>query len=224
MNFLRLKNNINIWYRMSYDHDSNCNHSVSTVVVYWFYSLNCMWMNPFNINAYLPIFLSILIQGWGDSIRWYDLSECWQAARDQRKPIMCIISRPTCFACERFSKLVSSSQEISTLSQHFVMVNLIGNEAPDRKEFGPDGKYFPRIIFFTPEGKVLLHVASRKSGVARYAYDSVKRLSENMKLVRNYFTEPNWLSKRGYIIIQWLQYNLCYTKVWNLYVIILCLT
>ena len=134
----------------------------------------------------MTTFISSL-PGWGENINWHALSECWNEAKSKNKPVMCVIHKPTCPACMRLRRAVSNSDEISKLSQDFVMVNLEWHEAPSSQDFAPDGRYIPRVIFFTPGGNALLNVVNRKDGDTKYAYSSVQRLTENMKEVRDQF-------------------------------------
>ncbi|CAK1545501.1 unnamed protein product [Leptosia nina] len=83
--------------------------------------------------------------GFGTSYVWAgSLESGLQIASHHQKPVMVIIHKSWCSACKNLKPKFASSDEIQSLSKHFVMVNLIDDEEPKNNAFAPDGNYIPR--------------------------------------------------------------------------------
>ena len=76
-----------------------------------------------------------------------------------------IIHKTSCPACKSLKPKFSSSDEISKLSNNFVMVNANNGEDPSSDpKLSPDGSYVPRILFLNPEGELLSDVINEQVG------------------------------------------------------------
>ncbi|XP_012276071.1 thioredoxin domain-containing protein 12-like [Orussus abietinus] len=104
--------------------------------------------------------------------KWTSLPAGFHEARKTGKPIFVFIQRSTCPACKHLKSKFVKSLKLSELSSRFVMVNV--DNGPDsvrnRGVFHPDGKYVPRILFFTPEGRLLREAYNRHARDPKYKY------------------------------------------------------
>eukprot|EP00808_Paulinella_micropora_P011305 g69762.t1 len=135
-----------------------------------------------------PSWLSLLFggaglaRGWGDHIAWVGLREGLETAKSQRKPLCVLFHTSWCSACKDLAPLVAKSQELATLSQHFVMVNLYDGEHPVEKQWSPDGVYLPRILFVKHTGEVQTDLWNRLgNGEYKYYYEHPDEIIVTMK-------------------------------------------
>lgn len=74
--------------------------------------------------------------------------------------------------------------DIASLSSDFVMVRSKAEDASSEfntdQRFSPDGSYFPRILFFDSEGRLLEEVVQR-SDKYKYFHHSPESIVEAMK-------------------------------------------
>ncbi|KAH9503290.1 Thioredoxin domain-containing protein 12 [Bulinus truncatus] len=119
-------------------------------------------------------------RGWGEKFRWYTLEDGFEVAKSEKKPVMVIVHKQSCKACQHQKSWFSRSTAILNLSQSFVMVNLEQSEVPNDRRFSPDGTYVPRILFFDPEG----HLKDIKSmdGDYEYNYRTEQDLIRKMRI------------------------------------------
>lgn len=83
--------------------------------------------------------------GFGKDYVWAgSLESGVQIATHHHKPLMVIIHKSWCKACKNLKPKFATSPEIQSLSQHFVMVNLVDDEEPESSSYAPDGTYIPR--------------------------------------------------------------------------------
>ncbi|BFY98805.1 hypothetical protein BsWGS_01845 [Bradybaena similaris] len=126
-------------------------------------------------------------RGWGDNISWLTLDAGFKKAKEENLPMMVIIHRMTCGACVYQKKWFSRSKTIQSLSKNLVMVNLEIHEVPKSPEFNPDGFYVPRILFFSPQGKLLTDVNVKYNPQYKFNYPGEIYLTGNMKAVVDEF-------------------------------------
>lgn len=99
--------------------------------------------------------------GFGSKYVWAgSLDSGIQIATFHKKPVMVIIHKSWCSACKNLKPKFAESDEIQSLSKHFVMVNLIDEEEPKSNTFAPDGTYIPRYFSFARTGLQRNHIVS----------------------------------------------------------------
>jgi len=112
-----------------------------------------------------------LARGWGDNIPWMELEAGIEKAKEEKKPLMLIIHKTWCGACQTLKGKFAKAKMIAELSKNFIMVNAEDDEEPWEEEYQPDGgKYIPRIFFLSPEGEVLKDVINPKDEYKQYPY------------------------------------------------------
>ncbi|EDV22171.1 uncharacterized protein TRIADDRAFT_59397 [Trichoplax adhaerens] len=87
----------------------------------------------------------------------------------RNKPLMLIIHKSWCGACAALKPKFASANEISELSNHFVMVNSEDDDETEDKAYAPDGVYYPRILFLNSDGEVLENIFN-EGGNPEYKY------------------------------------------------------
>ncbi|CAL1537665.1 unnamed protein product [Lymnaea stagnalis] len=122
-------------------------------------------------------------RGWGDRYDWHSLDEAFHKARTEDKPMMVVIHKMTCAACQAQKRWFSRSPRIFELSKNFVMVNLEVHEVPKNPDFSPDGHYVPRILFFTPGGRLMSQVKFHYNKEYQYTYPDEHDLARSMMLI-----------------------------------------
>ena len=106
-----------------------------------------------------------------------------QKAAAENKHMMVIVHIMTCPACVRNKFWFSRSQAIADLSQYFVMVNVEPNEIPRWiRQLTPDGAYVPRILFMTPNGRVLRGIGTGHPEY-NYAYMDEHQVVRSMTIL-----------------------------------------
>ncbi|KAH9503288.1 Thioredoxin domain-containing protein 12 [Bulinus truncatus] len=122
-------------------------------------------------------------RGWGEQYDWFTLGEGFLKAKKEQKYVMVVIHRMTCSACWYQKTWFSKSPTILNLSRSFVMVNLEASEVPRDEQYSPDGYYVPRILFFSPTGRLMRDVKFSYNDRYQYNYPGEGDLVRNMKLV-----------------------------------------
>ncbi|GFR64108.1 thioredoxin domain-containing protein 12 [Elysia marginata] len=103
-----------------------------------------------SIGIFLPrIFKAVLVgDGWNDSFGWVSLN----TARKSGKPVMLVVSKPSCPRCRHLKAKLVTHAGVKKLSPYFAMVHALPEELPQDGNgddaFHPDGRYVPRILFF----------------------------------------------------------------------------
>lgn len=105
-------------------------------------------------------------------------------AKRSSKPIMVVIHKNKCPACNDLKPKFAIDSDIQNLSRHFVMVNLETDEVPKSAEFQPDGPYVPRILFFGPDCKLISDVHNSNKA-QKFLYNEVNDIADNMRHVLN---------------------------------------
>ncbi|CAG5131901.1 unnamed protein product, partial [Candidula unifasciata] len=126
---------------------------------------------------------------WGDNINWLTLDQAFKKAREENVPVMVIVHKMSCGACIYQRRWFSRSKTIQALSKNLAMVNLEYNEVPKSPEFTPDGFYVPRILFFSPYGRLLPDVNVKYNQQYKFNYPQEHDLASNMKSVIEEFRQ-----------------------------------
>ncbi|KAK2183317.1 hypothetical protein NP493_315g01024 [Ridgeia piscesae] len=107
--------------------------------------------------------------GFNDNIKWVTLDKGLQIAKTENKPLMLLIHKSWCSACKALKPKFVTSEKIEKLSKKFVMVNTMDDDEPEDDKYSPDGKYVPRILFLSPDGKVQEDIIN-ENGNPEYNY------------------------------------------------------
>ncbi|XP_067003197.2 thioredoxin domain-containing protein 12 [Anabrus simplex] len=123
-------------------------------------------------------------RGFGRHFQWLDLEKGLEVAKTTRKPLMLIIHKSWCDSCKALKPKFSASDEIRTLSTHFIMVNAGDKEDPKEKKYAPDGEYIPRILFLSPDGDVKTEFYNESGNPSyKYFYSDTWSIIATMKKV-----------------------------------------
>jgi len=115
-------------------------------------------------------------RGWGEDIKWKTLEAGKSEAEENWRPMMVVLHWMSCAGCGWMKREFTASDRIRELSENFVMVNLLPEEIPrlaNKKPdptYAPDGYYVPRILFFSPEGKLLPQIKGWHGSTTRFQY------------------------------------------------------
>ncbi|HEY8376636.1 MAG TPA: thioredoxin family protein [Nannocystis sp.] len=107
--------------------------------------------------------------GFGDRIAWRGLSEGFREAQTLGLPIMLVVHASWCSQCKAL-RPVFSDPDLVALSNHFVMINVDQDLEPESLQYGPDGRYVPRVLFFDPAGDLDPAVYNRARRRYKYYY------------------------------------------------------
>jgi thiol-disulfide isomerase/thioredoxin len=102
--------------------------------------------------------------GFGDKIAWRGLSEGFTEAARLGLPIMLVVHASWCSQCKAL-RPAFADPALVTLSDKFVMINVDQDLEPSSQQYGPDGRYVPRVLFFDPQGELdqdLLNASRRR--------------------------------------------------------------
>lgn len=140
------------------------------------------------VSSSSPTGTTALSHGWGDDLSWMSLKEGLSEASTTKKPVMLIIWKTWCGACKALRPLFAASPDIVTESSSFIMINTVDDEEPTDSSFAPDGGYIPRILFLTPEGKVITEGYAQNHGAAekyKYFHSGPESVVATMKAVNS---------------------------------------
>ncbi|XP_076814554.1 thioredoxin domain-containing protein 12-like [Clavelina lepadiformis] len=131
------------------------------------------------VSSTIPMQDFSLDRGFGSHLNWTSFDQAIRSSVETRRPIMLLLHQKWCKACRDLMPKFRANRYIEKLSPLFEMVNLIDDEVPKDPKFAPDGSYFPRIFFISPEGEVMTDIYNPEA-VDRYFYyyyeaDSVAR-------------------------------------------------
>ncbi|XP_034944107.1 thioredoxin domain-containing protein 12-like isoform X2 [Chelonus insularis] len=126
--------------------------------------------------------------GFGTAYKWRSLPGGLQEARRTGKPIFLLIHKITCPSCQKLKEKFSRSIKLIDLSNYFVMINVENSSdiLSYYKEYTPDGKYVPRILFFTYDGQLIHNAYNRHPDADpnhRYYYSSPAQIIDVMQQV-----------------------------------------
>nr|WP_263429950.1 thioredoxin family protein [Nannocystis pusilla] len=102
--------------------------------------------------------------GFGDKIAWRGLTEGFSEAATLGRPIMLVVHASWCSQCKALRPAFADPALVD-LSDRFVMINVDQDEEPSSQQYGPDGRYVPRVLFFDSAGELdreLLNASRRR--------------------------------------------------------------
>jgi len=126
--------------------------------------------------------------------KFLSLKEGLVEAQAQRRPLAVFVMQPWCGACKALKRVLTVSAGIQSIATELILVKAEGGE--EEKEFsawakdfhddeslaGPDGGYFPRILFFAPDLQPLHITAPRGHPDYQYFYNQESQVIDAMKL------------------------------------------
>lgn len=120
-------------------------------------------------------------QGWGEHIAWRHLDEGLKLASAHERPLMLVVHASWCAQCKRL-KPAFHDQALGELTRHFVMVNADQDLVPDVLQYGPDGRYLPRVVFIAPDtGEVDITLTNPRRRKERHFFGPRDDLVGTMK-------------------------------------------
>ncbi|MDC0717735.1 thioredoxin family protein [Nannocystis bainbridge] len=102
--------------------------------------------------------------GFGDAIAWRGLDEGFREAASEGRPIMLVVHASWCSQCKALRPAFSDPALVA-LTDRFVMINVDQDLEPTSQQYGPDGRYVPRVLFFDSAGELdreLLNASRRR--------------------------------------------------------------
>ncbi|XP_078043530.1 thioredoxin domain-containing protein 12 [Augochlora pura] len=119
--------------------------------------------------------------------KWKTFDNGFEEAEKTQKPIFLFVYKIGCPACEILKEKFSKSVRIMDLSDRFIMIKVDARKHPfiNSGRYQPDGKYVPRILFFTPNGKFIMEAfnKSKNAKEQKYFYSSPPDVIETMLFV-----------------------------------------
>jgi len=109
-------------------------------------------------------------RGFGEYIEWVTYQSGLAIAKETNRPMMLIIHKSWCGACNALKPKIMNSRPIWEMSKYFVMVNVEDDEEPTDNQFFPDGGYYPRIFVLTPGGEVVRELHNQNPTFLKYKY------------------------------------------------------
>lgn len=86
-------------------------------------------------------------------IDWVPYEKGFKQARERQKPLFLLIYTDWCSVCKKSQQLFHDPGIIA-LAKGFVMVKADADRIEEVDiRFAPDGRYIPRVLFFSPSGK-----------------------------------------------------------------------
>ncbi|XP_017760915.1 PREDICTED: thioredoxin domain-containing protein 12-like [Eufriesea mexicana] len=128
--------------------------------------------------------------------KWRSLKYGFQEAKVSNKPIFLLIYKLQCPSCQKLKQNFSKSVRLMDLSDRFIMIKAdMENDAIlNKKMFQPDGKYVPRILFFTSDGNFIEEAYNKHADADteyKYFYKNPSQVINTMLFVlKNYSKQP----------------------------------
>ncbi|XP_076670274.1 thioredoxin domain-containing protein 12 [Andrena cerasifolii] len=130
--------------------------------------------------------------------KWRTFKKGFKEAKVAKKPICLFIHKFTCPACHTLKAKFVKSMRLMDLSDRFVMIHVevgVKNRITlNDKKYQPDGKYVPRLLFFTPDGELIKEAYNKHPNVdkdTQYFYSSAPQIIETMLFVlKDYCKDP----------------------------------
>jgi len=129
--------------------------------------------------------------GFGEYIDWVKFEKSFELANETNKPIMMIIHKTWCGACNALKPIVEFSRPIWELTAHFIMVNVEDDAEPLDNQYFVDGGYYPRIFFINPKGIVdkTLHNRDPAYLKHKYSYGNEEHIMMTMKFAAHKYSK-----------------------------------
>jgi len=114
-------------------------------------------------------------------ITWQSFDDGLNLAKRHKRPMIVVIEKPWCLACQTLSKVFVESDDVQALSKQFIMTRLDSEETTG-EIFQLDGKYYPRLFFLDHTGKILEDLQNwGGSSSTKYFYSSEREVAEVMR-------------------------------------------
>ncbi|XP_076248373.1 thioredoxin domain-containing protein 12 [Calliopsis andreniformis] len=131
--------------------------------------------------------------------KWRSFKDGFEEAKITNKPVFLLIHKFTCPACHKLKYRLTKSVRLMDLSDRFVMIKIemIKNDRnlSNKEKFQPDGKYVPRILFFTPDGNLIKEAYNKHPSADqdyRYFYNNSAQVIDTMLFVlKEYCKDPS---------------------------------
>jgi thiol-disulfide isomerase/thioredoxin len=105
--------------------------------------------------------------GGSDRVDWMSYQDGLREAVTSHRPVMLYFSTTWCPHCRNFERVLKDPRVVEQ-SRSFVMVKLDDQKDDElARKFSPDGRYFPRTLFLSPDGEL---DASLTNGSRRHRY------------------------------------------------------
>ncbi|KAG7211396.1 hypothetical protein KM043_010684 [Ampulex compressa] len=132
--------------------------------------------------------------GFSQLFKWRSFKIGFEEAKKSKKPIFLLIQETTCNTCQELKCKLSKSIKLIDLSSQFVMIHIQNNDAPvaTQKVYQPDGKYVPRILFFTSKGELIKEVYNKHPQASeehKYFYNNPTQIIDSMLIVLNHYSK-----------------------------------
>jgi protein-disulfide reductase (glutathione) len=119
--------------------------------------------------------------GWGAQYPWRSFDDAKTEAAATGKPMMMIVHTAWCPKCKALKADFQGNGEISELAKRFVLVNVNQDDEPWAQQYGPDGKYIPRVLFFDSSGTLDESLDAQMSPKFKYFYVAGQSLPSAMR-------------------------------------------
>ncbi|XP_034182621.1 thioredoxin domain-containing protein 12 [Osmia lignaria lignaria] len=137
--------------------------------------------------------------GFDQLFKWKSFSNGFNEAKTLKKPVFLMIHKEFCPACQRLKEKFAKCVRLMDISDRFVMVKVEFEGQPflTEKKFQPDGKYVPRILFYTADGGFIEEAYNKHRDADKehkYFYSSPTQIIDTMMYVlKKYSKEPSLL-------------------------------
>jgi len=119
-----------------------------------------------------------------DVFDFHTLNEALNDSLTSRKPIMIMICQTWCGACTHLKQKIEKNKYVKELAKVFNMVSLMGDDIPSDAELRPDGSYYPRVLFLSPDGEVQTDIKNPEAVLQKrphaYYYWDCESLAKSM--------------------------------------------
>lgn len=117
--------------------------------------------------------------GFGTNITWRSFDDGLAEAERTGRPLMMVVHTSWCSRCKALKPQFSQA-DVTRLSERFVMVNIDQDTDERVMQYGPDGTYIPRVMFFDAAGELDASIDNDRSPKFKYFYTSSIDLVKSM--------------------------------------------